>query len=390
MFKVVNYANKEPIKNQRLAENIKILKEVMLGNFSNSKQFTGFGGLWKDMQETIVQKELKTFLSVEQIQSLIRSTSTAYFTPTEIISFCWQIVEKLGFNGGKALEPTCGTGLFFEYMPKHIRKNSKLTGIELESLSYHIAQATHQDVKFLNQAYQDYNEQGQDLIIGNPPYATFTIKDHNNVDLENLKIHHAFLAKSIRLLREGGLCVMVVPSYCLDSSANHAREKISDIADLVFSCRLPDNIFLGAKVTTDIVVFQRKTNPKNKDWKGLTKIELECGYQDNISNYYIENPNHILGELKRYEIFLAKERRKRQGISVRSNLNYVKDNLPSLIDSLKSCYSPLSTVVSLDIKRQLNAIQEKENELEAIYNQLVTVAKDLKRLSQKYHKSEVA
>ena len=174
MFKVVNYANKEQIKNHRLAENIKILKEVIRGDFSNSPKFTGFGGLLKDMLDTIVQKELKTFLSDEQIQSLIRSTSTAYFTPTEIISFCWQIVEKLGFNGGKVLEPTCGTGLFFEYMPKHIRKNSKLTGIELESLSYHIAQATHQDVKFLNQAYQDYNEQGQDLIIGNPPYATFT------------------------------------------------------------------------------------------------------------------------------------------------------------------------------------------------------------------------
>jgi hypothetical protein len=119
----------------------------------------------------------------------------------------------------------------------------------------------------------------------------------------------------------------------------------------------------------------------------LTKIELPCGYQDNISNYFVENPNHILGELKKYEIFLTKERRKRQGISVRSNLDYIKDNLPNLIDKLTPCYSPIATVVSLDSKRQLNAIQEKENELEAIYKQLVIVAKDLKRFSQKYQKS---
>jgi type I restriction-modification system DNA methylase subunit len=374
-----------PLKDSRVWRNVEILKEILNGNLSRASEYSGFGGLWRDLQDQEVQKELKTILDDEQILALVKSTSTAYFTPKTVVEYCWQIVEKLGFEGGKVLEPCCGSGAFFDAMPDNIRRNSDITGIELEAISASIAQAVNSDIKIVNDGYQYYSEQGQDLIIGNPPYATFSVRDKFNPDLSDLKIHHAFLARSIRLLRDGGLCVMVVPSYCLDSSTSHAREQIAEIADLVFSCRLPDSIWEDAKVTTDIVVYRKTAKPTSSDWKGLTKIELACGYKDNLSNYYIENPEHILGDLELYEVYLSKEKRKRQGLKVTGSLAFVNDRLPKLIDQLKPCYESerkavVSSVVQFSTKSKASAPVVENNELVALRDRLDAVALELSEI----------
>ena len=105
------------------------MKEILGGNLSRASEYSGFGGLWRELQDQEVQKELKTILDDEQILALTKSTSTAYFTPKTVVEYCWQIVEKLGFDGVAILEPCCGSGAFFEAMPDHIRRNSKITGI---------------------------------------------------------------------------------------------------------------------------------------------------------------------------------------------------------------------------------------------------------------------
>jgi type I restriction-modification system DNA methylase subunit len=218
-------------------------------------------------------------------------------------------------------------------MPEAIRNNSNITGIELEKVSAHIASALYDDIEIINDGYQNHKAE-YDLIIGNPPYATFGVNDRHFSDLNELKIHHAFLARSMRLLRDNGLCVMVVPSYCLDSSSSHARDIIAKEAELVCAYRLPDSLFSDAKVTVDIVCFRKCSKPNNQ-YLGLTQIELNCGYKDVISDYYIEHQDHILGDLEKYEIYLSKEKRTRQGLKVVGSIEEVEKRLPELIAQLE-------------------------------------------------------
>ena len=327
---------KNNIKLSREWQNIEILSEIAKGDYSRAKEYTSFGGLYKALQDQDVQKALSEILSVDQWESLRKSTSTAYFTPRKVIEDCWQIVEQLGFQSGDILEPSCGIGSFFEYMPETIRQNSTITGIELEKVSAHIASALYDDIEVINDGYQNHKAD-YDLIIGNPPYATFSVNDRYFSDLNEFKIHHAFLARSMRLLRDGGLCVMVLPSYCLDSSTHHARDLIATEAELVCSYRLPDSLFSDAKVTVDIVVFQKKEKPNNQ-CLGLTQIQLSCGYKDVISDYYIEHQDHIIGELEKYEMYLSKEKRTRQALKVVGSMEEVEKRLLELIAKLEPVY----------------------------------------------------
>jgi type I restriction-modification system DNA methylase subunit len=351
-FSVANNSKslaKSNIKLSREWQNIEILAEIAKGDYGNAKNYSGFGGLYKELQSEETQKALAEILSVEEWESLRKSASTAYYTPELIIRYCWQIVEQLGFTSGDILEPSCGVGSFFEYMPESIRKSSNITGIELEKVSAHIASALYDDIEIINDGYQNHKAE-YDLIIGNPPYATFGVNDRHYSDLNELKIHHAFLARSMRLLRDNGLCVMVVPCYCLDSQSSHARDIIAKQAELVCSYRLPDLLFSDAKVTVDIVVFQKKAKPNNQ-YLGLTEIELSCGYKDVISDYYIEHQDHILGELEKYEMYLSKEKRTRQGLKVVGSIKEVDKRLPGLIAQLEPVYQQNSAakVVSVGV-----------------------------------------
>ncbi|WP_203250254.1 N-6 DNA methylase, partial [Cysteiniphilum marinum] len=189
---------KSNIKLSREWQNIEILAQIAKGDYSNAKNYSGYGGLYKELQKQDVQKALAEILSVEEWESLRKSASTAYYTPEPIIRYCWQIVEQLGFTSGDILEPSCGVGSFFDYMPEAIRENSNITGIELEKVSAHIASALYDDIEIINDGYQNHKAE-YDLIIGNPPYATFSVNDRHFNDLSELKIHHAFLARSMRL-----------------------------------------------------------------------------------------------------------------------------------------------------------------------------------------------
>ena len=287
-------------------KNIEILREIKQGNFSHAKDFSGFGGLSNALRNIEVQQALAQILTEAELKSLYKSVSSAYFTPENIVKYCWQIAEKLGFSGGQILEPACGVGAFFQSMPKTITDNSSITGLELDKITAQIAAKLYPDINVIEFDYTAFNDQGYDLIISNPPFSKTGIIDQIYNDLNGLKAHHVFLARSMRLLREGGLCIFVVPSYCLDSPTHHPRDIIAKEAELIFAARLPDNIFTGATVTTDIVCFQRKAKPRNH-YLDLTQIQLACGYRDVLSTYYIAHQSHILGMLEKYEFCYAKK-----------------------------------------------------------------------------------
>ncbi len=185
---------------ERVKRNIELLRQFKNGNLTSIKQYSGFGGLRKAFKEKTIVSNLLTFLSTDEIDRLKKSTSTGYFTPTILINFIYQVLQNLGFKHGKILEPACGHGAFLEHMPKAMRKNSQITGIELEPLSASIAKALYPDIKIFNKGFHHFHDNEFDLIIGNPPYASFTVFDKEHPDLCNEMIHHYFVAKSIRLL----------------------------------------------------------------------------------------------------------------------------------------------------------------------------------------------
>ena len=384
MFSVVKNNNsvagdREVNRSERPAsrewQNIEILREIKQGNFNRAKDFSGWGGLAGSLRNSEVQQALSNLLTDAERKSLYNSVSSAYFTPSGIVKYCWQLAERLGFSGGKILEPACGSGAFFEAMPKAIADTSSVTGLELDKITAQIAAKLYPNVNVIEFDYTAFNAKGYDLIISNPPFSKTNTSDKIYADLNGLKLHHIFLARSMRLLREGGLCIFVVPSYCLDSPTHHPRHIIAKEAELIFAARLPDNIFTGVTVTTDIVVFKKVAKPNN-DYLGITQIQLACGYRDVLSDYYIAHPEHILGNLEKYEFLLRKENRVRRGLKVVGTMAEVDRRLPQLIAELKPCYEPLTPLNSNIVSINKNTDDEHAhlikiaNNLEAIITAL--------------------
>ncbi|MCW5588146.1 MAG: SAM-dependent DNA methyltransferase [Legionellales bacterium] len=327
----------EPVKThfneERAKRNIEVLRQFKEGNLTSLKQYSGFGGLRKAFKDEAIVNNLSTFLSPDEIDRLKKSTSTGYFTPPLIIDFIYAIIQKLGFTHGKILEPACGAGAFFERMPKAMRKNSQITGIELEPLGASIAKALYPDIKIVNKGFQHFHDNEFDLIIGNPPYASFTVFDKKHPDLCDEMIHHYFVAKSVRLLKENGLLAMVVPCYILDNPKRHLRKQISEVAELVSAYRLPENLFDDAKTTVDIVIFQRKSNP-NTEWLNTSLIKLHDKKTSYLSDYFTKHPKHILGELSTYEAYSYFEDRPRRGLCCKGSIEMVQQRLPQLLNTV--------------------------------------------------------
>ena len=345
MYKLVNNSKSNPASsNTREAQNLAILQAIKQGDFSQAKKYSGFGGLRRFIGSQNAQQELLKFLSPDEVKSLSVNTSTGYYTPDIIVDYLYQIISKLGFRAGRILENSCGSGVFFERMPHPMRQNSEIIGVEIEPLSASIAQHFYPDVTVHTCGFQDFNQDAFDLIIGNPPYASMAVIDKNHLDLKDQALHHYFVAKSVRLLKPNGLAAFILPTYVLDNLHKHARNEIAQVADLVCAYRLPENLFQNAKVTVDLVVFKRKgddslftnTSILKSRWQYVSKIELDSGQQFYLSQYYIDNPKHIIGELSFYEMWLQNANRMRSGLCCKGDLNLVKQKLPKLIDKLSN------------------------------------------------------
>lgn len=325
--------NETDIMAQRIKQNVDILHAFKKGNLDAVKRYSGFGGLRNAFKDAALQAELAAFLSSREIERLRKSASTGYFTPAILVDFIYGLVQRLGFTHGKILEPACGHGAFFERMPQAMREQSDITGVELEPLSAAMAKALYPDIKILNQGFHHFHDNEFDLIIGNPPYAPFPVFDKQHSDLSDEMIHHYFVAKSVRLLKEGGLLAMVVPCYVLDNPRRHLRHEIADVADLVAAYRMPADLFDDAKITVDVVVFQRSATPK-KDWLDTLSVELSDKTRVRMAKYFIDHPAHVIGELSTYEAYSFFEDRMRKGLKSVASLEDVKKRLPQFLESI--------------------------------------------------------
>jgi len=306
--------SKKQIQNDRIEKNLKVLKLLSKNDSHISEEqkrevlnaYSGWGGLRDAIFTPSVYRRLKYYLSDDEISSVKKTVNSAYYTPDLLVKFIWAALMRMGFNGlqsdgkGKScniLEPSAGTGIFFNHMPQIIAKNANIDAIELDNSSCKLFSKLHGNINIINTGFENFccNDNRYDLIIGNPPYGRSSVNDIFNPDLSHLIIHHWFVAKSSRMLRDKGIIAMILPRFFLDNVKDHARDIINKSGvNLVLAYRLPDSLFADAKITVDLV-FLQKTD-KTHEWQD-TRRKTIGEYSKPINEYFSNNPHHVLGEL---------------------------------------------------------------------------------------------
>lgn len=326
---------KEEMIKERVEKNLQVLQLLANNELNMSKeekikilnQYTGWGGLRAAIYNPSVYKELKKYLSDAKITSIKQSTNSAYYTPELLIKFIWSIISRLGFKGGKVLEPAAGIGAFLDNMPKSLYLDSTIDLVETDLLTCEILVAKYQDLNINRIGFEsiNYGDRKYDLIISNPPYSSQILEDIYYKDLSHLAVHHFFVAKSARLLKEKGIIAMVLPQFFLDNVKDHARNIIAASGvNLLAAYRLPDNLFAGAKITVDIV-FLQKSDTK-VEWEETANINIGK-YNKPMNEYFINNPDNILGELDIVRMY------ERMGITCKESGN-LRDKLKMIFTTV--------------------------------------------------------
>ncbi len=265
-------------------------------------QYVGWGGLADafDPDKDSWAKEytqLKELLSPEEYAAARASTLNAHYTSPTVIHAIYDAVEKMGFQTGNILEPSCGVGNFFGMLPENMA-GSKLYGVELDSISGRIAQKLYPEANITVAGFETTKQQDfYDLAVGNVPFGNYKVNDkaYNNL---GFSIHNYFFAKALDQVRPGGVVAFVTSRYTMDSKDSTARKYLAERADLLGAIRLPNNAFranAGTDVVSDIIFLQKRDRPidREPDWVQLGQTESGIS----INQYFVDHPEMVLGEL---------------------------------------------------------------------------------------------
>ena len=242
--------------------------------------------------------ELKGLLTEEEYESARASVLNAHYTSPTVIKAIYKAIENMGFRTGNILEPSCGIGNFFGLLPESMA-GSKLYGIELDSITGRIAKQLYQNANITIQGYEATSlpDSFFDVAIGNVPFGDYGVAD-KRYDRNRFLIHDYFFTKTLDKVRPGGIVAFVTSSGTMDKKNPTVRKYIAQRADLLGAIRLPNNAFLanaGTGVVADILFLQKRDRPIEiePDWIHLGKTD--GGFT--INQYFVDNPNMILGEL---------------------------------------------------------------------------------------------
>ncbi|MBP2449863.1 N-6 DNA methylase [Rhizobium leguminosarum] len=248
---------------------------------------------------------LETAVNDEEYASLARCTQYAHFTPEFIVRAIWAGLTRLGWRGGRVLEPGIGTGLFPALLPEILREASFFTGIELDPVTARIARLLQPKARIINGDFTrtDLSSPIFDLAIGNPPFSDRTVRSDRAYRSLGLRLHDYFIARSIDLLKPGGLAAFVTSSGTLDKADTTAREHIAKSADLVAAFRLPEDSFrrdAGTDVVVDILFFRkRKAGEPEGDQTWLEVDEIRPATADEgkirVNRWFARHPDFVLG-----------------------------------------------------------------------------------------------
>ena len=267
-------------------------------------RYVGWGGLAEAFDETKAAweteyLELKTVLTPEEYAAARASTLNAHYTQPIVIESMYQTLENLGFTKGNILEPSMGVGNFFGMLPENLNQ-SKLYGVELDSISGRIAKLLYPDANIQIKGFEktDYPNDFFDVAIGNVPFGAYKVNDRQ-YDRYNFMIHDYFLAKTIDQLRPGGVAALITTKGTMDKTSPEVRKYLAERADLLGAIRLPNTAFkanAGTEVSADILFFQKRESLTKEmpDWVNL-------GSDANgitVNQYFADHPEMILGEMK--------------------------------------------------------------------------------------------
>jgi adenine-specific DNA methylase len=259
----------------------------------------GFAPAWEDLG-----LELEQLVSREDLASLSRATQYAHFAPEFMIRAIWRALGKLGFDGGRVLEPGCGTGLFFALAPEALAGKLALTGIEMDAATARIAKLLHPNARI---RHEDFTKarlpEVFDLAIGNPPFSDRTVRADDPAGQLRHSLHDYFIARSIERVRPGGLAAFVTSRWTMDKVDRRAREHIVSMADLIGAVRLPQGAMhgrAGTEVVVDILILQRRdagAAPQSAAWDGLAEAVPAEGSEAalSINRYIVDHPEMVLG-----------------------------------------------------------------------------------------------
>ena len=291
-------------------EAVKLLHELELENRLATPQeqeilsrYVGWGGLSQAFEEGNNQwagefTELYSELSPEEYRAARASTLNAFYTSPVVIHAMYEALSNMGLESGNVLEPSCGVGNFMGLVPKSM-EDLKMYGVELDSISGRIAKQLYQKNNISVQGFEtaQYPDSFFDCVIGNVPFGSYKVADRK-YDRHNFMIHDYFIAKSLDLVRPGGVVAVVTSSGTLDKQNPAVRQYIANRADLLGAIRLPDNAFrknAGTDVVSDILFLQKRdcASLEQPEWVQLDTTPE--GYRMNA--YFVRHPEMVLGEL---------------------------------------------------------------------------------------------
>lgn len=229
----------------------------------------------------------------------MESTLTAFYTPPVVIKAMYDALDRLGFSQGNILEPSCGTGNFFGLLPESMQ-NSKLHGVEIDSLTGRIAKQLYQKANIAIEGFEKTNlpDDHFDVVLGNVPFGEIRVND-SRYNAQKFLIHNYFFAKALDKVRAGGVVMFITSKGTMDKASPEVRKYIAQRAELLGAIRLPDNTFkanAGTEVTSDILILQKRDRVMDiePDW-----VHLDTdGNGVTMNRYFVEHPEMVLGEIK--------------------------------------------------------------------------------------------
>lgn len=243
------------------------------------------------------QTRLRELLTADEYTAARSSTLTSFYTPPEVIDSVYLALERFQFEGGNILEPSMGVGNFFAKMPDEMRADSKLYGVELDSISGRIAKQLYPEDNIQIKGFEKttFKNNSFDVVIGNIPFGDYGIAD-KAYDKYHFKIHDYFAAKAVDKVKPGGIVAIVTSKFTMDKKNDKARKYLAERCDLLGAVRLPSGTFKDAdSVTTDIIFLKKRTTMTSVIPNWVHVSETANGIPCN--QYFVDNPDMVLGTM---------------------------------------------------------------------------------------------
>ena len=307
-------------------------------------RYVGWGGIPQAFEESNSSwadeyLELKNTLSPEEYRAARASTLNAFYTSPTVIRSMYEALENMGLKQGNILEPSCGVGNFMGLIPESMGK-ANMYGVELDPVSGRIAKQLYQKNKIAIQGFEEtsYPDSFFDCVIGNVPFGAYQVSDRR-YDRHHFMIHDYFIAKSLDLVRPGGVVAVVTSSGTMDKQNPAVRQYIANRAELLGAIRLPNNAFqrnANTSVVSDILFFQKRDRASIEEPEWLNLKEIPEGYS--VNAYFAEHPEMVLGDFTTESTQYGKQEvtvKPKEGITLEEQLKEAIRNIHGTITELE-------------------------------------------------------